>query len=1117
MEVVGVVAAVPGLVELVRHVATAAGQISSGTRMIKAVQGSQAQLQVLEQILASIQKRNETSSPNSILNTRLAPVLRDIQAEIEKLQRLITKVTESDGASRVLKRARLVLIGFEKQFTNHLRRIESATKLLQLYLSESTIQSDQKSQLGKLLHISTTYFIPEKLEGTCEWLWLHEAFKAWCRAETSSTSPPVGGAQPVSDRILSVYGVKGSGKSVLASSAVKELRSRGDVALFYSFWAGSSDTKQSITMFRDILWQMLNTLPEEVQSHHIARLLESCAELTVPNSVYLELHKLCKLHQNSLYIVLDGIDESIDDWNDMKNGPLATLMELSQKNDRLRLLLVGRQSSLRSALSLWPLSIEITKELIGEDLNRLISSEMGNCPNIKDLIVRERVQRELESRSSVMFLWIKLVFKQVRQSFCLSEINDTLSRPPNELNEEYSRLFAILVRRLGGHPKNPSVGMDRTKRLLQLIIGASRPLTMIELRLAYAYSCISTHTGSVDISPYFLDQEAVIDACGDFVTIQGDLIYFGHVSIREFLLRSPEQWECEDEGVQFFCLDSNSCQRMLGLTCLRYLKNIKWRRDGNTQCFNELTIENPLLHYASSYMISHILSSDPQFEETSKALEGFIDSTDMFDYINYVLSIDDNVTNNMRPLPLQFWDEVLHFLQAWDSFGLLETGADLTHIDDADHRNDRATCIESIRATFPLPQRHVERWWDAAVKDARNILPLDTHDAVKHMVSSQSKFSIRQLQLVILKVSTSLKTAEMLVRPVDILLQALEKSLRGMSFFALMACAITMAKISGRPAEALRIYEMAAEKVQNQGNLKEVWVLVCMANLLRGSSEICDEKRATNYYGQARDILAKIPQNPLVIIWWCEAAQASLVSVGHAQFDQFRELRREIESRLLSFQYPMQNPNIVRNVGYSMLWRSALITRHRMKNILLLKYIYEIYGRMEDVEKLMESIIKSESYIGSLDSLSQFECMDSLANAMYRLGKSQKARETWNKAAALLDGGIRSDRQLISRTTLRVVNSLYDEQEFGEVEKKLSSLANLSEFLQELLLDDELDMDFVDVSIRNMIKTYVVWGKEQQALHTMEACDPTILALMEKGRYEASFCSLGYLLKIATI
>lgn len=126
---------------MVKRTAIAVGQISSKTRIGKVAEGVHAQLQLLVGVLDNIQRQHETSPLGASQNPRLGPVIRDIQDEIGSLQRLVDKTEGSHGGPSFLKRAQLVLTGFEKQFKERSDRLESLKSLLQLYLSELAIQS----------------------------------------------------------------------------------------------------------------------------------------------------------------------------------------------------------------------------------------------------------------------------------------------------------------------------------------------------------------------------------------------------------------------------------------------------------------------------------------------------------------------------------------------------------------------------------------------------------------------------------------------------------------------------------------------------------------------------------------------------------------------------------------------------------------------------------------------------------------------------------------------------------------------------------------------------------------------------------------------------------------
>lgn len=1102
MEVVGVIAAVPELVRLVQRVAIATGQISSKSRLAKVVTGSQAQLELLGQIVHSIEQRIERESLSRTLGARLAPVLRDVQDDVNGLQCLINKATGSKGHSSVLKRAHIVIGGLEKQFKEHVQRIESTTKLLQLYLAESTLQFSQRSQLQNILRPCNTDYIPEKLDGTAQWLWSHETFNYWMgsREVSASSSAGIMTIDQVADRVLSIYGVKGSGKSVLASSLVQDLRSQGHVVLFFSFWAGSDEARKSISMLRCLLWQLLDTLPEEEQHIHIPRLLKKSLELTKMSSIAIELHKLCEYDGKGIYIILDGIDESADDWNDTRCGPLSILLELIQNHTSVRLLLVGRQASLRPALSKWPLSIEITKILISHDLQKLIAYELDNCPNLSDPDIRERVRKDLESRSSVMFLWIKLVFKQLRQSFCSHEINSTLNRSPNELNREYSRLFSILVRRLDGHPRSPSVGMVRAKRLLCLLIGASRPLTISELSQAYAYSFTAVSPTDLGVESYAIDREAIIHACGDIVTVQEDLVYFGHASVREFLLRPQSQWEGDDEDVGFFRLDQIECQQLLALACLRYLRNVEWHRKDNTQSLNGLASSYPLLNYATSYTLSHILSADPQFTQTSKLLAGFLNSTDLFNWMEYVFSVDNGDVIESPPLPLQFWDDLLHLLLAWDATALPEKLASsmlspsLPDRLPPDHKlsnqdNVRVACIELMclgSANFPACRNYVERWYDFVAEHPEKRLPLDTHKLHKifeQMASGQKTLNITQLQLIGAKAGACLMHVKALANPLDFLFHALQKSFRSLSFLTLMACGHLAYK--SNPKQALGIFEIAAEKVYKKHDLKEAWVLARLGDCLRCHDQLRDDERAEKYYNQCMDILGKIQQNPLSILGWCSAARCRVdCLLGLRRVDEAKALTKIVESRLLSIDVPVQDPNKLYSWSYSMIWGSTSMTRKRIDEALCLGSIYSFYGLNEEMERLMMPITQSEGYIKCVGQFAKFRSMNLLALAMDSQGKSSEARYIWSDARALLDPNDFHHRWHLDQTTNLIIDGLCKNGNFAEAEKEFSAFVDLPKYFESIFSEEET----VQALLRNIIDTHMTNGKTSQTLQVMRGC-----------------------------
>ncbi|KAK0667316.1 hypothetical protein QBC41DRAFT_396202 [Cercophora samala] len=433
MEVVGLISAIPAPIKLVHQPSTEIHKISSKSRTASIARSLHPQLAILENTLESIQRRAIASStPTS--HHGIDRLVKETQHEITELNRLIDEINGENGGPRFVKRALLVLKGFEKDFKEQAQRtIDRLQISLQTFLSEQQARSKNYHQLTKLLKPSGTVFIPSKVPGTLEWVWSHPEFSHWV-SPTDHSNPPSTHSDishsDISKRTLIIYGVKGSGKSVLAAFIADELQRQGHVKLFFSFWAGAERKRRVEGMLCTLLWQLLGSLPEDERIRQVPQLLSSDIS-TKSGSLVPEIIRLGQLHHRTVYCVLDGIDESLDDLNDLENGPSVCISRLIEHCTNLRFLLIGRQSSLRTALKKWPHHIELMMFLVRNDVAKLISFEPDNCATITTQELRNQVQLELEVRSTVMFLWIKLVFKELRSSYSAAEIHSNyLAKSP---------------------------------------------------------------------------------------------------------------------------------------------------------------------------------------------------------------------------------------------------------------------------------------------------------------------------------------------------------------------------------------------------------------------------------------------------------------------------------------------------------------------------------------------------------------------------------------------------------------------------------------------------------------------------------------------------------------
>ncbi|KAK4074998.1 uncharacterized protein Triagg1_4662 [Trichoderma aggressivum f. europaeum] len=242
--------------------------------------------------------------------------------------------------------------------------------------------------------------------------------------------------------------------------------------------------------------RILQILSSERQQHHISSLLDKTRPINEPDDLIGMVVELAKEIESELYIVIDGIDESEDDWNKLSHGPLGHMETLLKANSRMWLLLFV-----------------------------------------------------LESKSVNMYLWIKYIFIDLRNAGSEREIEEALNRRPDDLNRHYSRMLSSIMMKHKGE-----LVKRRSKGRFTLIIGASRPFTMMELLRAHAFALPLSQQAS-SYQPNLLKPESVIEACGGFIIADDGVVQLVHTSMREFFLRPSHLWERLDEyDIKFFRL-----------------------------------------------------------------------------------------------------------------------------------------------------------------------------------------------------------------------------------------------------------------------------------------------------------------------------------------------------------------------------------------------------------------------------------------------------------------------------------------------------------------------------------------------------------------------------------
>lgn len=411
------------------------------------------------------------------------------------------------------------------------------------------------------------------------------------------------GPGELADRMMCIYGTKGCGKSVLATYIVKRLELQDKVASLYSFWAVRASQRKLVDFLRTYLWHLLQHVSDKDLYEIYTALMKS---LPIDKSNLGDAIKAAgRLIGSAIYCVIDAIDESLDDWSRIKDGSLKYILELAKALPNLRIILLGREPAMRAAMTISPLSIEITEDIIRHDIHKFIDVELDRSLKVQTPVTRELVRQSLQEKSTNMFLWVSLVFTELGRCYLESEIKHSLEHLPHDLDREYHRLFTQLITRLGGTLARPSIFLQRTKCLLSLIIAATEPLTCDELRHAFA-SCQSSEQSYEE---FLITPEGIIDSIGDFVRVWDGRYHIAHTSLTDFLTRELELWEEENKSTMFFRIDLREAHSIMCLACLNYFVQFDLGYPMTDDSLEELPTRLVFFQYALENAPYHLMEA----------------------------------------------------------------------------------------------------------------------------------------------------------------------------------------------------------------------------------------------------------------------------------------------------------------------------------------------------------------------------------------------------------------------------------------------------------------------------------------------------------------------------
>ncbi|KAF0325675.1 hypothetical protein GQ607_007117 [Colletotrichum asianum] len=404
--------------------------------------------------------------------------------------------------------------------------------------------------------------IETPVQGTCHWFLNHKTFTSWLR-DTSSA-------------LLWVTANPGCGKTVLSRFLVDILSRQASEATvsYFFFKAGEEGRHHSHQALCAILHQVfkehakaLNFAMKEYSSsdsknftHNIEKLWDILCETadSLPN--------------RQIIVIIDALDECSEvtrnRFIDLLVSTFPQMIGSRKLLGRLKIIVTSRPwPSIETRfryLSCVRLRGENETSSLSRDIEMMVQAKVSKL-RVEGTITPEAcsiLETTLAQGADRTFLWASLVLETISKlpSRKLSAVKSTLEDTPADLDQLYETALLDVEDHVA------------VTRMLQIVLAATRPLTLDEINMAM---CISSTHRTVqdllqDLEP---DMEYTVKQLGGFfLRIINSTVHLVHQTARDFLLVTTSM----KSTAWMHSLKLSDCHSTMALSTIQYLLLDGW-------------------------------------------------------------------------------------------------------------------------------------------------------------------------------------------------------------------------------------------------------------------------------------------------------------------------------------------------------------------------------------------------------------------------------------------------------------------------------------------------------------------------------------------------------------
>ncbi|RMZ48479.1 ankyrin repeat-containing protein [Aspergillus flavus] len=395
---------------------------------------------------------------------------------------------------------------------------------------------------------------PVRVRGTCDWFVTHPTFRAWQETQTS--------------QMLWVTADPGCGKSVLAKYlADSVLTSHAGRTVGYFFFKDDFEDQRSIVKALCCILHQLFYQNRDLLTAHIIEQFEMDERIVDSfGSLWNVLISAAKQTDTTEIIcLLDAFDECEPDGRSQLTVALERLYtDESRHNFNLKFLITSRlYGDIRQGFQPMQMEGQPLIHLSGEGTEEMedISREIKTFIKARVETIGARLKLTEEEKSILLksvtrvpnttYLWVYLTLNLIEniKDIDKTRILDATSDLPKTVDDAYERILSR------------SEDCQKARKLLHIVVGATRPLTLQEMNLALILSEKHQSYRELELRSEDRIRENIRDLCGLFITVVEGKIYLLHQTAREFLIEKHKP----------------PIQRNTSDSKLRVLHNAAWR------------------------------------------------------------------------------------------------------------------------------------------------------------------------------------------------------------------------------------------------------------------------------------------------------------------------------------------------------------------------------------------------------------------------------------------------------------------------------------------------------------------------------------------------------------